>query len=779
MAPSEEKQAGASRELAYPAKGELGFSESGLGTPDGAVAAPALRTDFRDSMFWTPAVVTDANGRATIRAKFPDSLTTWHAVAVGLTPETLVGNAEANRTVKKNLLARLEVPRFFRERDRITLSGIVHNYLSAEKEVRVRLAATGVDIETTATPLEQTVRVPAGGEKRVEWSALVSRATSDATLKLEALTSEESDAMHLEIPVLPHGIDKFVAWNGSSDDKTTAGLEIARDPDTLRITRHIDLPAERIQSTARLTVVVNPSLAFAIRDAIPYMVDYPYGCVEQTMSRFMPATVAAAAFRDLGMPADEAMQRKLAAVTAAGLQRLADFQHSDGSWGWWKDDDSNIYMTALVMHGLTLAREADAAVDAGVFSKGMEALKRQVAAFDKDDRPSPYWRNNSLHTLVQGLLVLALNGERDDRALAHAWDKRDDLSPQGLAMLARVMKRAGREDGARLALRNLENFAVRQTENDTVRWGRIEGCWYWWDDAVEATAQGLLAYLEVAPDDPAAVRAMKWLVLNREGRWDAERSGVLRWKSTKDTAQAVLALTAYMKNRRETAADMTVEVAVGDLPPKSFRIDPGSFWKFDGKVVFEGDAVPVGKVPVVITQKGKGTLFYSVFAEYFTLEENITPAGNEIFVERKYEKLVRKPVTGKPAVVAEDTYAPLRDGDTVDTGDELRVTLKIKSLNDYEYLGFEDAKAAGTEPVALQSGTVYAGFCSNMELRDEFVSFFVTHLPQGEHTVSYNCRAEFPGVFHAMPTRGYAMYSPALRANSGELIVTVKDAESK
>jgi hypothetical protein len=79
------------------------------------------------------------------------------------------------------------------------------------------------------------------------------------------------------------------------------------------------------------------------------------------------------------------------------------------------------------------------------------------------------------------------------------------------------------------------------------------------------------------------------------------------------------------------------------------------------------------------------------------------------------------------------------------------------------------------EPVALQSGSVYAGFCSNMELRDQMVSFFVTHMPQGEHTITYNCRAETPGVFHTMPTKGYAMYSPSLRANSSELVVRVVD----
>jgi hypothetical protein len=376
---------------------------------------------------------------------------------------------------------------------------------------------------------------------------------------------------------------------------------------------------------------------------------------------------------------------------------------------------------------------------------------------------------SGLHALNYALFVLALNNQRQDEALAYVWNQREKLSPQGLAMLARTVWRAGRREDAQVALRNLENFAVHEPANDTLRFGAIEGCWYWWQDAVEASSQGLMAYLEIAPKDEAVTRLMKWLVLNRRGN---------RWKSTKDTAQAVLALSSYMRQAKESVQDMTIDVAVGSLPVKSFTVDADNFWKFDGKVVFEGDALPDGRFPVVLTKRGGGTLFYSVYAEYFTQEEGIKKAGNEIYVERSYEKLVRKAANGKKGVVAADSYVGLKEGDQVNSGDELRVTLRIKSLNDYEYLVFEDPKPAGMEPVALQSGTSYGdGLCSNMELRDAYVAFFITHLEQGEHQIRYNCRAEIPGTFHTMVTKGYAMYVPELRANSDELVVKVVDVQ--
>ena len=62
-----------------------------------------------------------------------------------------------------------------------------------------------------------------------------------------------------------------------------------------------------------------------------------------------------------------------------------------------------------------------------------------------------------------------------------------------------------------------------------------------------------------------------------------------------------------------------------------------------------------------------------------------------------------------------------------------------------------------------------------MELRDEKVAFFVDTLAQGEHLMRYRLRAEIPGVFHALPTRLFAMYVPELRANSEEQIIRVLD----
>ena len=119
---------------------------------------------------------------------------------------------------------------------------------------------------------------------------------------------------------------------------------------------------------------------------------------------------------------------------------------------------------------------------------------------------------------------------------------------------------------------------------------------------------------------------------------------------------------------------------------------------------------------------------------------------------------------------------PVKNGDTVLSGDVIQVELRVTSDNDYTYLCFEDMKPARCEPTEVRSGGKgQEGFWSYMELRDEKVVFFANSIGQGEHLLRYRLRAEIPGIFHALPTVVYAMYVPELRANGDENLILIKD----
>ena len=112
---------------------------------------------------------------------------------------------------------------------------------------------------------------------------------------------------------------------------------------------------------------------------------------------------------------------------------------------------------------------------------------------------------------------------------------------------------------------------------------------------------------------------------------------------------------------------------------------------------------------------------------------------------------------------------------TLKSGDLVEVELEIDSKNDYEYLIFEDMKAAGFEPVEVSSGYGGNAMGAYMELRDNRVSFFIRSLARGKHSVSYRLRAEIPGRYSALPARASAMYAPELKGNSDEIKLQIAD----
>jgi hypothetical protein len=218
---------------------------------------------------------------------------------------------------------------------------------------------------------------------------------------------------------------------------------------------------------------------------------------------------------------------------------------------------------------------------------------------------------------------------------------------------------------------------------------------------------------------------------------------------------------------------------------KKVKINKDNFFTFDNSFLLKGETLGGGRHSLKITKSGPGALYFNTYLRYFTKEEHITAAGHELKVDRKYFKLVQIPyavqVEGSEGQALKEQRlrykrVPIKDGDTVTSGDVIQVELKVSSDNDYTYLCFEDMKPAGCEPTEVRSGGEgQEGFYSYRELRDEKVVFFVGALGQGEHLLRYRLRAEIPGVFHALPTVLYGMYVPELRANGEEQVIKIKD----
>lgn len=735
---------------------------------EAALKTPETREYFPDTALWVADVRTDATGHARVKVNFPDSLTTWRTTARGVTQSTQVGSTTHELITTKNLLVRLEAPRFFTEKDEVTLSAIVHNYLQSAKRVKVTLAASGIELNAEApavdqagrpTTLEKWIEVNPDGSSRVDFTAKIVH-EGTATITASALTDEESDAVKLSFPVLPHGLEKFEGFAG--------GVDRAAE-------RTLGIPKERRMESSELKITLSPSIAAVLLNALDYLAEYPYGCVEQTMSRFLPSAVVAKTLQDLGVE-NPKLKATLPDMMKKGLERLYDFQHPDGGWGWWKYDSSDPYMTAYVVDGLLTARDADYSVDNERLNRGLDFLTNSLGVGEVMEKPAQWslWRprGSDLSIDTYTLSVLAHARKAPKPAVLSVFDRRDNLNDYSRALLASTLSRIGETEKAEIMLRNIADDARVDESNQTVSWARDGLFWWWWQDGVEATAKTLEAYLAIDPQNRLVPMAMRWLVLNRRGN---------QWKSTKDTALTVLALTEYLKQTRELEAESQYKVFLNNQLIREGRISTKQVLassstearEAENTIRLRGDAVPSGDVKLRIEHSGHGTLYYAVGLTYYTLEENIPAAGGEIGIERQYFKLTPR-VNEKKQAVFDRTL--LTEGASVNSGDLVEVKLTISAKNNYEYLVFEDFKPAGFEATELRSGYSYGdGLAANMELHDTRVVFFIRNLLQGKHTLTYKVRAEVPGAFHAMPTRAAAMYVPEIRANSNEFRVSVKE----
>ncbi len=228
-----------------------------------------------------------------------------------------------------------------------------------------------------------------------------------------------------------------------------------------------------------------------------------------------------------------------------------------------------------------------------------------------------------------------------------------------------------------------------------------------------------------------------------------------------------------------------MEVLVDGTVRKTVEINRDNLFTFDGTVALAGEELSSGKHSVEFRTTGTGPLYWNAYMTNFTLEDPITAAGLELQVRRRVYKLVPRenetslvPGSRGQAInqnVQKFDRVELKTGDEVVSGDLLEIELGIDSKNDYEYIILEDFKAAGNEPVEVQSGYLADANGAYVEFRDERVVFFLRTLQRGTSSMSYRLRAEIPGRFSALPAVSAAMYAPELKANSDEFKLQIRD----
>ena len=728
-------QLAGNRGLSYRALAQLKPSES--------LVQPKIRKAFPDTALWLADVKTNAQGRAEVKLEFPDSLTTWRATVRGATVDTKVGSAVQRVVVRKNLMVRLAVPRFFRQGDEVTVSAIVHNYLDNPKSVMVSMDVTGLDVVDGST---RQVSVPIRGEEKIDWRVRP-RNVREVKLLTKALTNEESDAMELTLPVVPFGVKLADAKSGSISSAT--GQE-----DTT-----ITYPAGTEVSSHGLDISITPSIAGAVLGALDYLTTYPYGCTEQTMSSFLPNIIVAKTLQDLhlsykGDLAD--LQKKI----RAGTDRLYDFQHDDGGWGWWKDDDSQVFMTAYVIAGLGQAQAAGYEIKPDAFQKGQNYLQTSLKKF-VNMRPD-----------LQAYVVYALgqSGNHDPSALNVAFDKRGRMSAEGLAVLGLSLQAATDARASEVA-DVIERLA--EVDEATAYWPSNYDYWmeFSYDDGAESTALALKLLSLVHPNSPLLPKAAQWLV--------DHRSDGYYWDSTKQTAMVILGLTEYLKVSHELEADFTAEVTVNDKPVLSHKFTPADATTISSQLLhLNFDQLAPGENRIHIRKTGAGRLYWSARGGYYSTDKKVVQTNQlSLNITRDYFRLT--PVTEKGSEGDKIVYQLEPLTGALAPGDVVAVRLTVGG-GEWRYLLVEDPIPAGAE--FLERDDLYeikgkpdwwTYFFSRREFHDDRAAIFQTYFNQRQ-TYFYLMKMVNPGKFRVSPAMAQPMYQPSILSTTDVQNVEVK-----
>jgi hypothetical protein len=337
---------------------------------------------------------------------------------------------------------------------------------------------------------------------------------------------------------------------------------------------------------------------------------------------------------------------------------------------------------------LKLTQQAGVDVEGGLLARGLEWLRVHLVEAEGD----PSLQVWELHAIAAGFTAVQTPTDEAKQAIVNLWAKRDDLPPYGRALLALSFHAYGDTEKSAVLVRNLANGVIRDDRPDasvligntgagappTVHWGKANGWWRWQEGGVETTAFVLRALLAIDPKNDLVEPAANWLLKNRRGA---------QWSNTRDTALVILALNDYLRTTGELKSELEYEVTVNNQSVARAKVTAADILRAPSVVTVDEKFLRDTNEVRIVRRGGTAPIYFAVNAQFFSQEEPVTPAGNELFVRRSYAKLVPTPTLLKGIA---ERREPLNDGDTVRSGERIEVVLTVETKNDYEYLLFED-----------------------------------------------------------------------------------------
>ncbi len=670
------------------------------------------RSVFKDTAYWNPRVRTDGSGRAKVSFKLPDNLTTWVVAGVGATDNTVVGQNTAELKVSKSVVIRPVLPNVLQQDDPMIVEAIVHNFSSQKQTLNTTFEFESGEVWPTEV---QKVEIEPNDSKLVQWNVIARQTNEKAKVRFSAKGSsvEFSDSIEQTITVEPFGFEQEITQTGQNDASFPIILNSKID-----------------QDRSSVTLNFASSIVTALPAAVQYLIDYPYGCTEQTTSRFVPTVIAA---NNPELFAEVLKDKDLNKMIAKGVNRLKEQQQGENGWSWWGKGESDPFISAYVLEYLLKAKAAGYDVDAEMLGSARRYFELIAPTTKQEDK------------VAVAYALALLNSDKK-----HAITDFSNLSPDMLSLAVMTNIKLGNRNSATNGLAQLA--AMAQAQGQEVYFEASSAKHFGSREASSALAARAL--MMGNGDKQMISGIMQYLLHHRQSYY---------WGNTFGTAQTIEAVSQYAKDSQELNPNYSYtitldgkniasrKVSSSKTPLKSVNI-PLSSIKSDGSSVVE------------ITKTGEGELYSTLINKSFVTDKQTPAIEHEAKITRRYLNSNGDEVI--PAV-----------------GEYVTVELTVSGLKeDASYAIIHDHLPAGMIPVNItfnnqqaQSTAKYWRYyegMSDVEYTIDGAILSLYRVKAGDNKFSYKARVVNRGEFTPPPAKFSLMYNPAVYAQTA--ITTVK-----
>jgi len=778
----------------------------------------ATRTNFNETAFFYPTLRTDSAGKVLIEFTIPEALTRWKLLSFAHTRDFKIGTYTNELITQKQVAVSANPPRFFREKDEIVFTAKVNNLTAADLTGKALLrlydALTMRTVDSivmvnggNATPFS----VKAGESVSLRWTMNIPVGLQAISYKLTAQAGEHSDGEEKTVPVLTNSI----LVTETMPFSIRAGKE-----KTFRFDRLLNNKSTTLRHH-NLTLEFTSAPAWYAVQALPYIMEYPYECAEQTFSRFYANTLATSIVNsaprikqifnlwsaiDNGnallsnleknkelkqvmleetpwvIEAKQETERKQRLALLFDLNRMSNelsrafnklknMQNSDGGFPWFENSPSSRYITQHILAGIAHLNKIGA--------DGSPSSDDKLSVIG--DRAFVYIDNENYHDydcLLRNNSDLAkqhISPVNLHYLYACSFSGRKPDDSKHLAAFNYYLQQAGlywktfslyNKAVAALVLHRYGETATARSVILSLKETAMQSDelgMYWKDNVAgyfwhQAPIETQALLIEAFNEINNDVEAVNEMKI-----WLLRHKQTNDWRTTKATSEAIYALLLTGDNLLDES--QLLEVSIADRPLKEVASEPVEPEAGLGyvKTAWQGAAVtPSLGLLKVRNPNTHGIAWGGLYWQYFEESDKITASRKSTSLNI-VKQLFLRTLTDNGELLQ-----PLNAERQLHVGDLVRVRVELRADRDYEFIHLKDMRASGLEPVSTTSGYRYQdGLWYYESIKDAATNFFISSLGRGTYIFEYDLRVVHAGIFANGITTLQCMYAPEFSAHAG------------